>query len=152
MPLTRDSPAKVKITNLEPTLILPNLYIGARKDATNPDTLATLGVVAIVNVTKDCPNAFEGRIRYINIPVDVCSEFVLLISRLTFPAQDHWSQDLVQYFDQAFDFIDETRRKGETVLVHCMAGISRSAAITIAYVMRSQRLSLNEAYNYVKVC
>lgn len=65
------SPAKVKITNLEPTLILPGLYIGAKKDATNAETLAALNIACIVNVTKDCPNAFPSTIEYLQIPVDV---------------------------------------------------------------------------------
>jgi hypothetical protein len=47
------------------------VYIGARKDALNAHTLAALGVAAIVNVTKDIPNAFEDRISYMKIPVDV---------------------------------------------------------------------------------
>ncbi len=64
--------AKIKITNLEPTEIIPHLYIGARKDATNHDTLKRLGITCIVNCTKDCPNAFEGDVQYLQIPVDVC--------------------------------------------------------------------------------
>jgi len=131
--LPKDSPAKVKITNLEPTQILPNLFIGARKDATNAATLARLKIGSIVNVTKDCPNQFEDSIQYLQIPVD-----------------DHWSQDLIQYLDQAIAFIDESRRKNVAVLVHCMAGISRSPSITIAYVMRDQKMTLNDAYNFVK--
>ena len=68
----RDSPAKIKIINLEPTEIIPHLYIGARKDALNRDLLASLGVTCIVNVTKDCPNAFPDTIEYLQIPIDVC--------------------------------------------------------------------------------
>ena len=104
----RDSPAKVKITNLEPTQILPGLYIGARKDALNRDTLAALGIRSIVNVTKDVPNAFPEDIDYVQIPVDVC--------RAPAPPprahrpQDHWSQDLSCYFDLACDFIDSHRK------------------------------------------
>lgn len=131
--LRLDSPAKVKITNLEPTQILPCLYIGAKKDALNIEKLKSLGIKSVVNVTKDCPNAFEDQINYLQIPVD-----------------DQWSQDLMCHFDKACEFIDRYRKLNQPVLVHCLAGISRSPSITIAYVMRDQKLSLNDALNFVK--
>jgi len=37
-------------------------------------------------------------------------------------------------------------------MIHCTAGISRSAAIAIAYLMSTKRLSVTEAYSFVKVC
>nr|XP_027196526.1 uncharacterized serine-rich protein C215.13-like [Dermatophagoides pteronyssinus] len=66
------------------------------------------------------------------------------------PASDNYQQNLKQYFEEAFHFIDEARQKGHRVLVHCQAGISRSATITIAYIMRHLYMTLSEAYSYVK--
>ena len=46
---------------------------------------------------------------------------------------------------------DEARESGVGVLVHCLAGISRSVTITVAYLMYKEKLNLEEAYEYVRV-
>lgn len=36
------------------------------------------------------------------------------------------------------------------MLVHCLAGVSRSVTVTVAYLMQKRHLSLNDAYDLVK--
>jgi len=50
------------------------------------------------------------------------------------------------YIDQALAFIDEARWNGGKVLVHCRVGVSRSASIVIAYLMKHVDLDLPSAY------
>ena len=40
--------------------------------------------------------------------------------------------------------------KSGSVLVHCAAGVSRSASIVIAYLMRIKGWTYAEAFSYVK--
>lgn len=44
---------------------------------------------------------------------------------------------------------DKGRAQKKGVLVHCLAGISRSVTVMLAYLMAHRQLSLNEAYNMV---
>ena len=59
-------------------------------------------------------------------------------------------RDLDFYLDDATSFIAEHIRRG-CVLVHCGAGISRSAAVVIAYLCRYAGMSYAEALTFVKV-
>ena len=46
--------------------------------------------------------------------------------------------------------LDSAIDKGESVLVHCLGGISRSSTIIIAYLMFKYNYPLNNAYDFVK--
>jgi dual specificity MAP kinase phosphatase/dual specificity phosphatase 12 len=71
------------------------------------------------------------------------------IEYLYLPAVDSESFDISQYFGTAGGLLEEELPR-TNVLVHCMAGVSRSATLVIAYLMRSQSLSSNEAFRLVK--
>ncbi len=45
---------------------------------------------------------------------------------------------------------DAVKAKNGCVFVHCHAGISRSATICIAYIMKTMQLDLSKAYEFVK--
>lgn len=48
----------------------------------------------------------------------------LKLVRMAVPLRDMESEDLLDYLDVCFDFIDKSRKEG-SVLVHCFAGVSR---------------------------
>ncbi|KAB0389102.1 hypothetical protein E2I00_016540, partial [Balaenoptera physalus] len=47
-------------------------------------------------------------------------------------------------------YLDEALSQNCGVLVHCLAGVSRSVTVTVAYLMQKLHLSLNDAYDLVK--
>lgn len=47
-------------------------------------------------------------------------------------------------------FTEEARGQKKGVLVHCLAGVSRSVTITVAYLMAKLNMSLNDAFNLVR--
>jgi protein-tyrosine phosphatase len=59
---------------------------------------------------------------------------------------DSANENIDKYFDLSYDFIDKHVRKGENVLVHCYAGISRSTTLVLNYLLR-KAYSYNENKN-----
>ncbi|KAL4487889.1 hypothetical protein ABPG72_022749 [Tetrahymena utriculariae] len=59
------------------------------------------------------------------------------------------TQNISNCFDSTYREIEEGLKRGG-VLVHCAAGISRSATCVIAYLMRKNNTSLRETMNYVR--
>ncbi|XP_072402774.1 dual specificity protein phosphatase 10-like [Diabrotica undecimpunctata] len=114
--------------------VLPFLYLGNLKDATDPSCLRGLGTTCVLNVTSQLPGYHE--------------EYGITYKQI--PATDSEHQNLKQYFEEAFEFIEAARKNGSRVLVHCQAGISRSATIAIAYIMKYKQMSMVEAYKKVK--
>lgn len=67
-------------------------------------------------------------------------------------AADNPDQDLTQYFPVCNDFIHGARlRKDCNVLIHCLAGMSRSVTIAIAYIMSVSDLTWRDALRVVRV-
>ncbi|KAM8808755.1 dual specificity protein phosphatase 4 [Eudromia elegans] len=116
-----------------PVEILPFLYLGSAQHAARRDMLDALGITALLNVSPDCPNHFEGHYQYKSIPVE-----------------DNHKADIGSWFMEAIEYIDAVQERHGRVLVHCQAGISRSATICLAYLMMKQRVRLEEAFEFVK--
>ncbi|CAL5351751.1 unnamed protein product [Camellia sinensis] len=68
----------------------------------------------------------------------------LKLVRMAVPLRDTENENLLDYLDVCLNFIDKSRKEG-SVLVHCFAGVSRSAAIITAYLMRTEQLSQEDA-------
>jgi len=58
--------------------------------------------------------------------------------------------NLKHHFQGCIGFIKEAITSGGSVLVHCYAGVSRSATIVIAYLMQEMAMTFNDAFQHVK--
>ncbi|KAI0032407.1 hypothetical protein K488DRAFT_78503 [Vararia minispora EC-137] len=58
--------------------------------------------------------------------------------------------DILQHLVPAITFIDAELRKGRGVLVHCQAGMSRSAAVAAAYVMYHKNVDAQTALAIIR--
>lgn len=66
------------------------------------------------------------------------------IAHKVIAVEDSPSEDLYQHISDANDFIGKQLAKGN-VLVHCRAGISRSATIVLAFLMKTKRWRMKRA-------
>lgn len=121
------------INNHPMTHIIDGLFIGSESNARNFDELSSEHIRRIVNVTSHVPLYHSEQIQYCHLPAD-----------------DTQKQNLLEYFDRAYSFIHNAIENNEKVLVHCVAGISRSPAIVIGFLMRYAKMNMNEAYDFVK--
>lgn len=61
------------------------------------------------------------------------------------------SENISKHFDAAFEAIDKAARAGERVLVHCGAGVSRSATLCAMYLMRKNNMGPHAAVGLYNV-
>lgn len=112
--------------------ITDHLYLGGHLCVT-PQKMKQHGITDIINLTLDVPPLNDKSINTYKVTID-----------------DVPSARLGVHFDRCADKIHETAKRGGRTFVHCVAGVSRSASICIAYLMKYQRMTLAKAYSYVK--
>ncbi len=107
--------------------ILPSfLYLGSKRAALNYEGLKSIGITHIVNLAG---------------PVAFAHDFVYMLH--------HIQDSTVPLFPdllEVFRFIDEAADNGSRVLVHCLQGMSRSAAVVIAYLIYRNKMTYLEAF------
>ncbi|RVE56674.1 hypothetical protein OJAV_G00222980 [Oryzias javanicus] len=122
------------ISSSGPTRILPHLYLGCQRDVLNMDLMQENAIAFVLNASNTCPKP----------------DFIPESHFLRVPINDSFCEKILPWLDRSVEFIEKAKASNSRVLVHCLAGISRSATIAIAYIMKRMDMSLDEAYRFVK--
>jgi len=112
-------------------IIKGKLYLGDINCANNIEFLETNKIEAIITVANCC---------------DVSKSIQESKRVFKYNIVDNFDEDIIKYFSELTDLIENEN----CVLVHCVAGISRSATIVIAYLMTIYEMTLLDAFNFVK--
>lgn len=117
-----------------PSQLDSHLFLGDWSHAENHERLSEIDVKSIVTIHNNPGNLRPPpNTRHLKIEM-----------------ADIDSADITPWFRPSYEFIEEARTSRTAVLVHCGAGVSRSAALCIAYLMRRNRWSAQKALEYAK--
>eukprot|EP00928_Gymnodinium_smaydae_P081929 TRINITY_DN65358_c0_g1_i1.p1 TRINITY_DN65358_c0_g1~~TRINITY_DN65358_c0_g1_i1.p1 ORF type:complete len:262 (-),score=29.10 TRINITY_DN65358_c0_g1_i1:44-829(-) len=109
------------------------VYWGSEFGARNPELFQIFRIGAVMNITageRMVPNVFEDAgVEYINYQLT------------DQPGEDILSRGIREGVVE----IDKLHGKGTPVFIHCSAGLSRSASVALAWLMKYERLTLSEA-------
>ncbi|XP_039696264.1 dual specificity protein phosphatase 8 [Pteropus medius] len=133
LPMSLSQPC-LPVPSVGLTRILPHLYLGSQKDVLNKDLMTQNGISYVLNASNSCPKPdFICESRFMRIPIN-----------------DNYCEKLLPWLDKSIEFIDKAKLSSCQVIVHCLAGVSRSATIAIAYIMKTMGMSSDDAYRFVK--
>ena len=137
LPLTKKVWNHVENLYLEPTEILPGIYLGNAYNASNYKTIERFNIKTIINVSKELPNFFEKNttINYLQIPV-----------------KDDSENHITEFIRPTLDFLDlhGPYTENSSLLIHCYMGSSRSASIILLYLIYKYQYSYNAALELLR--
>lgn len=114
--------------------ITKNLWIGSEGDSADGAFFQRHNIGLVVNATGNIP---------IKVPADVQSYRV--------PVDDDPKENdvMLRHLPVVVLMMDDVLSHGKGVLVHCRAGMQRSAAVVAGYLMWKRGLTANKAFDYI---
>ncbi|KAG7890943.1 hypothetical protein KL925_002068 [Ogataea polymorpha] len=146
-----------------PSRVLPHLYLGSLSHASSLRLLKELGINYVVSVGEHVP--WLDDLEYATGTTESGCEIFKICSDQKVDGSDCGVEEVMRInninddgigtltttINDALDFIDKCYESNGKVLVHCQVGVSRSATVCIAEVMKRINVSLPRAYLYVRV-
>mmetsp|Transcript_7611 Transcript_7611/g.19212 ORF Transcript_7611/g.19212 Transcript_7611/m.19212 type:complete len:159 (-) Transcript_7611:121-597(-) len=113
----------------------PGVFLTSRFGARRKDDMKAAGITHVVIVATRAEGiapCFPDDFRYMQVEIN-----------------DNPSSQLVCHLKSVFEFMQAAVDTGGKVLVHCSAGRSRSASFVIAFKMRMEGVSFQDAFRAV---
>ncbi len=118
-------------------LIIPQIWLGNYESAKDAKFIRDKGITVVVNCTKDLPFLpLPGVYKY-RVPVDDNLENSEILS-------------MCQWINRILPIIAEHYQKGRSILIHCYAGMQRSAIVTLLYLYLYQFHDPIKSYDLIR--
>jgi len=125
------------VVDLKPDLqvagVCDGVFLSSQDVVNDFQLLKSNGITHIVNAGVGIANVFPKKFVYLNVNL------------LDLP-----DSDIRPHFDTVLPFMRDAVEGGGKVLVHCNAGVSRSASFAIAYIIRFHKSKFLDAFNQVR--
>lgn len=112
--------------------IITGVYVGNFRDAKDPVQLENNKITHILSIHDNAKALHKDK------------------KCLCIIASDTPDQPLTHHFPECIEFIHNARLEEGRVLIHCLAGVSRSVTVTAAYIMTVTRLGWRDAINAIR--
>jgi protein-tyrosine phosphatase len=109
------------------------LYLGSFNNACDIEELERIKATHVLNCAYECNNE--------NLPKD--------IKVLHLKIYDYEAFDISSFFEKANDFINQCKSENGIVFVHCKLGVSRSAALVLAYLIKNMGYTVDSALQFL---
>lgn len=113
--------------------IKEKIFVGNYRDASNLRFLESNRISHILCCARELQPYFPEKFKYLTVQAGDVPQF-----------------NMGRYFNQGADFIHSGVSNGTGVFIHCAAGVSRSVTLTIAYFMKYQNMTVNDALSMIR--
>lgn len=107
--------------------IIPGLFLGSLEDAESSEYLRTNKIDVVISI-------YDGTVKELSN-----------VKYHQYKISDRSDSDICGALRELLPVIAKCRNRKEVILVHCFAGVSRSATLVCAHLMHSERISSGEA-------
>lgn len=116
--------------------VFPRVWIGSMADAASPEFMHAHNIGLIINCTKDVPSSFAATIPTYRIPLDDIES--------SSPTLYQYAPPISRVMWNHLDRMDTS------ILVHCAAGISRSASMVASYLIVEHGYDVRKAIQFIR--
>ena len=138
----KETSSKASKRSLYPSCIVPGLlYLGDLTDAAAlPRLKEQLNIRAAVTALAELPPSLKQSVSEARVEHTWCN------------VRDVEEADIKAHFAKAIERINAAKAAGHAIFIHCSRGVSRSASLCIAYLMKTDGMGVQQARTFVEAC